>query len=169
MDQCHYHPSNNIWVTIDKHKKELEAYLYTLLWSASEKTWCTKLYTKWEPGQLAGQELGPCCLFLLPPLLRTGSPGHIPRLMRYADTLLRRKEWLIAWGVEGKASLEGASRSHSSFVPLDLGDWSPAVAPCCTRGVHPCGSPGPLDNHRGIAIFESWGNNARSVVTHMVK
>jgi hypothetical protein len=75
---------------------------------------------------------------------------HLAAMQRMTHSLGSRRRSQCVW-----SSLEGASRSHSSFVPLDLGDWSPAVAPRCTRGVHPCGSPGPLDNHRGIAIFES--------------
>jgi hypothetical protein len=75
---------------------------------------------------------------------------HLAATQRMTHSLENRRRSQCVW-----SSLEEASRWHSSFVLLDLGDWSPAVALCYTHRDHPGASLRSLDNHRGTATFGS--------------
>lgn len=160
-------PNTNIWVNHRGiQKKGLQGYLYTPLWSAIKKTRCTKLYTKCRGRHVIMISLlvEASCLLFEPHPKPCVARLHLVARQRTTRSLGSRRQSQCAWKI-----LEGASRSCSSSLPLGLGGWYRAAAPCCTRGVHPCAAPGLFDSHRGTAIFESWYNNTRLVMAHMVK
>lgn len=162
-----FHPKTTYGWTTDKHEKGLQGYLYKLLWSAT----AIKILNIQNFTQRRG--FRGIRIFLLVAASCSLSGLHPTACVARRRLAARRRTTRILGSQrQSQCALMtpgGASRSCSFALPLGLGGWSLAAAPCCTRGARPCAAPGLFGSRRGIATFESWDDNTGSEMVDMIK